>query len=237
VTSVLTNAASSRPAKLTSFAIRASILGVLCALSLINPPAAQADGDPASDILYAESAFIPADAGIPDALQLQLVALIHAASHHGYPIKVALIGSPADLGSDTALWPHPETYAAFLGTELSLVYHGPLLIVMPNGLAIYHLHQPVTREQRLLEQIEPKPGGTALATNTLTAIQRLADAAGHPLALPRSATTPEAQSNGSPVTLVMSVAALLLIGLAWTVSLKAQPPAFGWVRHTPSRRP
>jgi hypothetical protein len=217
--------------------IRTSIIGVLCALSLLHPVAAHADGDPASDILYAESVFIPADAGISSSLQSQLVGLSRAAALHGYQIKVALIGSPIDLGSDTALWPHPKTYATFLGTELSLVYHGPLLIVMPDGLAIYHLHHAVGREQQILEQITPKPGGSALATSALTAIQRLAQAAGHPLALPRAAVAPEARSTGSPVALIASVVALLLIGLAWTASLKLQPPALSRTSEIVGRRP
>jgi hypothetical protein len=50
---------------------------------------------------------------------------------------VALIASPSDLGSVTALWRRPQSYADCLGQELSLVYGGPVLVVMPDGYGLY----------------------------------------------------------------------------------------------------
>ena len=53
----------------------------------------------------------------------------------GVPLRMAVIASSTDLGSVTALWREPEAYARFLDQELALVYRGPVIVVMPNGLA------------------------------------------------------------------------------------------------------
>ncbi len=60
-----------------------------------------------------------------------------AAAKSGYPLRVAVIASPADLGSVTPLWRQPQAYAGFLGEELSLLYKGTLLVVMPDGFGLY----------------------------------------------------------------------------------------------------
>ena len=117
---------------LASIAILALAAGSLAA-------SARADGDPASDVLATQSLFLPQDAGVPLAQQNQLTALLEAAASSGYQIRVAIIASSSDLGSVTELWRQPQTYARFLGQELSLVYHGPLLVVMPNGFGLESL--------------------------------------------------------------------------------------------------
>jgi hypothetical protein len=100
---------------------------------------AYADGDPASDVLATQPLFLPQDAGLPAAQQAQLSALLTKAQRRGYRIRVAVIASSSDLGSVTALWRQPQNYAKFLGQELSAVYNGPLLVVMPNGFGQYHV--------------------------------------------------------------------------------------------------
>ncbi len=115
-------------------AAAALALALFAALALL--PTARADGDPASDYLLTRSTFVPPDLGIPaaDAARLaQTVALARAA---GYPIRVALIGSAYDLGSVASVYRRPKFYARFLGKELTLVYHGRLLVVMPNGYGV-----------------------------------------------------------------------------------------------------
>lgn len=100
-------------------------------------PSALADGDPASDVLATQPLFLPQDAGVTPQQQVQLTGLLQAAGHAGYPIRAALIASSSDLGSVTELWRQPQTYAEFLGQELSLVHRGPLLVIMPSGSASY----------------------------------------------------------------------------------------------------
>src|ERR1700742_343642 len=97
---------------------------------------ALADGDPASDVLAEQNVFIPADGSIPARDQAQLEAIVRASQRSGYPVRVAMIASRRALGSITHLWRAPAAYAGFLGRELPLVYHGALLVVMPNGYGV-----------------------------------------------------------------------------------------------------
>ena len=116
---------------------------VLASGSLLWAPIASADGDPASDVLYAQRAFLPYDVSFPPRLQSQLRQLLTSSSKAGYPIRVAIVASGYDLGSIGQLWGKPQIYARFLGTELSLTYHGLLLVVMPSGFGVYHGGRPV----------------------------------------------------------------------------------------------
>jgi hypothetical protein len=108
------------------------IVGVGAAL----PPAARADGDPASGVLAGQALFLPADAALLLHQQQELTGLLRQAEQRGVRLRVAVIASRSDLGSVGALWRQPSSYARFLDQELSLVYKGPLLVVMPNGLAL-----------------------------------------------------------------------------------------------------
>ena len=192
-----------------------------------HPGSARGDGDPASDVLYSQSVFLPQDAGMSSGQQAQLGALLQTAQRSGYHIKVALIASPADLGSVTPLWREPRNYALFLGQELSLVYRGVLLVVMPNGFGLYGRGGPVAAEQSALGPLHP-PGAGGLGTAALTAIERLATASGYRLAVP-SAPVASGSSPGSSDTLswVAFAFGAALILLAWSASLRARPVHLG----------
>ena len=190
---------------------------------------ALADGDPASDVLATQTLFLPQDAGLPVEEQTQLVALLAAAHHSGYQLRVALVASSADLGSVTELWRQPQNYAQFLGQELSLVYRGPVLVVMPNGFGLYRLNRPLTAEQSALVGIRAPTATGGLGTAALTAIRRLAAASGHTLPVQRT-TAPSTSSSTDTVSWLAFAIGTALIALAWTASLRAQPP------HTRNRR-
>ena len=184
------------------------------------PTPAKADGDPASDVLATQQLFLPQDAAVPPAQQAHLTALLQEAARGGYPIRVALIASATDLGSVTALWNQPQNYAQFLGQELGLVYHGPLLVVMPTGFGLYHLPHPSTAQRALAGGPNPRAGtGTA----AITAIRNLAAAAGHPLAPPTTATSNPRTTRGSPTPWIVFAIGAILIAAAWTASLRARP--------------
>ena len=185
--------------------------------------AARADGDPASDVLATQPLFLPQDAGIPLAQQNQLTALLGAAASSGYQLRVAIIASRTDLGSVTELWRQSQTYARFLGQELSLVYRGPLLVIMPNGFGLVSLNPAAPVDPSTLAGVTIPAGGMALGTVALTAIQRLADASGHPVPIPAAATTTHATS-GDTVPVIAFATGLGLIITAWGVSLRARPP-------------
>ena len=193
---------------------------MLALASAWAPAAATADGDPASDVLATQQLFLPQDAAAPPAQQAQLGALLQEGARSGYPIRVALIASATDLGSVTALWNQPQNYARFLGQELALIYPGPLLVIMPNGLGLYHFPHPATAQRALTGA--PTPGG-GVGAAAITAIRNLAAAAGHPLALPSAEATNARASAGSPTPWIVFAAGAILIALTWTASLRARP--------------
>ena len=200
-------------------------VAVLALASGWSAAPARADGDPASDVLALQTLFLPQDAGVPLEQQGQLVALLSAARRSGYQLRVALVASSADLGSVTELWRQPQNYAEFLGQELSLVYRGPVLVVMPNGFGLYRPGRPLSAEQTALVGVRaPTATAGGLATAAIGAIRRLAAASGHVLPVPRT-TAPSAATSSSADTVSWLAFAIgiALIAAAWAASLRAQP--------------
>ena len=193
------------------------------------PSTSLADGDPASDVLLSQALFLPWDAGVSTSQQDHLAALLHAAARSGYQLRIALIASQSDLGSVTELWRDPQGYAEFLGEELSLAYHGTLLVVMPNGLGLYRSSGASATERASLASVRP-PGSTArLGSAALTAIQRVAAASGHRLSAVRNAPASTAPAPGTDAATndtlpwIVFLLGCLLIASTWTASLRARP--------------
>ncbi|MFZ0041781.1 MAG: hypothetical protein WAK93_10775 [Solirubrobacteraceae bacterium] len=194
------------------------------------PATALADGDPASDVLAAQSLFLPPDSGIPAAQQARLTALVSAAARQGFPVRVALVAGPSDLGSISQLWRMPGSYARFLGQELSLVFHGTLLVVMPNGVGVYRNGGVPPKEQTAIAGAKAPGTGASMATATTTLVRGLAAAAGHPLTV-GTVSAPTTASSGSAlggaVAWAVFAAGAVLVALAWIVSLRARPAGRG----------
>jgi hypothetical protein len=132
--------------------LRVTLALMLAALSVAT--VAHADGDPASDTLVYGNVYLPYVQPSPDvqsALKKQ-IASVYAA---GYRVKAAVIQSKTDLGAIPSLFDKPTDYAAFLGQELTTIYIGPLLIVMPNGYGIYDGGRSVAAEQSVLAGLAP----------------------------------------------------------------------------------
>jgi cytochrome oxidase Cu insertion factor (SCO1/SenC/PrrC family) len=155
-------------------------LGALGALAT----SARADGDPGSDVLVYQNLFIAADANVSVPQQLELGNLLSAAGKAGFPVRVAIVSQPSDLGAVTALWRKPAAYASFLGTELSLAYAQRLLIVMPNGFGFNWQGHPAGAAYSVLGGVRVAPGGAGLATAAQSAVLALARASGVRLAVP-----------------------------------------------------
>jgi protein SCO1/2 len=206
--------------------VRAQLLKCLAAAAVVigvaggHATSARADGDPASDFLYSQSIFVPADAGIPAPQQARLAALVGQSRTAGFPIKVAIVSSVTDLGSVGALWHHPQAYARFLGAELSQGYRGPLLIVMPNGFGISGRSAP---PRVAAELARTRVSRATLATSAIAAVERVAAAAGHPLHPPPVTTARAERHASSHLTLLLVAIGLLLIAAAWGVSLRLRP--------------
>lgn len=177
-------------------------------VTLVAAPAARADGDPASDYLLGQATYIAPDV-VPATYANQLTATVREAKVRGYAIRVAVIGTRYDLGSITFLYNKPQQYARFLGTELSFVYKGRLLVVMPSGLAVTNDGKPLPQEQAVVDRITP-PGksGPALATTAGSAVIKLAAAAG--VVVP-SQPLPGAASGSSTTRDRLTIAGAALI--------------------------
>ncbi len=163
---------------------------------------------------------MPQDGGVPAPQQAQLAALLTAAQRSGYPIRVALIATPSDLGSVTGLWRQPANYARFLGSELSLIYRGTLLVVMPDGLGVYRAGARAGAELGAVTGARR----ASLGATALAATQQLAAAAGHRLTPARVSAPPEAKAaSGDIGAWVAFAVGLALIVAAWAASLRSRP--------------
>jgi hypothetical protein len=207
---------------------------IVLILALALPAVASADGDPASDVLASYPLYLPQDAGTSFAQQSEFEALLGAAARAGFPIRVALVASSADLGSVTELWRQPQTYSRFLGQELSYVYHGALLVVMPNGSALTEVAPNASTGPGAAAPVQAPAGVQGLVAVATAEVRQLAAAAGHPLPATIAAPAPKAGSS-DPIAWLVLVLGALLIGLAWAFSLRLRPlgsPA-GGPRPTP----
>jgi hypothetical protein len=153
---------------------------VLAALVLCFPASARANGDPASDYLLVQDLFLPFNAKIDADTVERLRDVIKGAEKGGYKIKVALILTRYDLGTAFSLYDQPQRYAQFLGLELSFLYQGNLLVVMPKGHGFAVNGQADPRSSAVLKPL-PDPGrdATKLASSATRAVTRLATASGH----------------------------------------------------------
>jgi hypothetical protein len=139
---------------------------------------ARADGDPASDYLLQQTIYLPYDANMPSRQARELAAAVRSANGQGFPIRVALIWSADDLGSVAALWKKPRVYARFLAIELTYVFDGRLLVVMPAGIGFYWQGHSPARDYEALAPVPVRPTPAGLAAAATAAVQRLAAAAG-----------------------------------------------------------
>jgi cytochrome oxidase Cu insertion factor (SCO1/SenC/PrrC family) len=175
--------------------VRRAFLALLLALVALGALAttARADGDPGSDVLVYQNLFVAADANVSVPQQLELGNLLSSADKAGFPVRVAIVSQPNDLGAITALWNKPAAYASFLGTELSLAYAQRLLIVMPSGFGFnWQGHSP-TAAYQVLGGLHIAPGGPGLATAAESAVRALAQASGV-----RLAASPAGAGGGAP---------------------------------------
>jgi hypothetical protein len=149
----------------------------LLILALVPPPA-RADGDPASDVLLLQDVFVSYESVSAKPLS-QLRHVVAESKKAGFPVRVALIASSDDLGSEFGMWNSPQPYARFLNEEISFNSVRPLLVVMPAGFGIDHI---AARVGNAIDQV-PIAGGTqdGLAISATVAVARMSAALGHPI--------------------------------------------------------
>lgn len=211
-------------------AMRTLLCLLVCALAAgVATPAAQADGDPASDYLVSQQVFLSYDAKIPSALQRKLVAAVASANKNGYPLRVALIWSSYDLGSVPELFRKPKTYARFLDAEDSKCWWGGscgagrfktttrLLVVMPNGLGFAQWKHSPAGGYRTLAGIKVGRTPAGLATAATTAVVKLATAAGVKVTTsggPATSTGTGGGTGNNRIEIIVAVVLALALGIA-----------------------
>jgi hypothetical protein len=191
--------------------LRTGVLAAALVVATLVPAAVRADGDPASDYLLVRSVFLPFNS--PKSPQAQeLTEVVRRANQSGFRIRVALIAHPYDLGTAYALMGKPQLYARFLGEELSFVYHGRLLVAMPDGYG-YTVRggHPDPSAQRIVARL-PAPGGqlSGLAGGASVAVQRLAAGNGVHVAIP-SVHAKGGSSTGDRLKIAAVAAGCLLL--------------------------
>ena len=197
---------------------------LLAATVLALPGVAAADGDPASDTLLGQSVFYPYSPPVARAVRLELDRQTAAAKRGGFPIKVAVIGAPTDLGTVPSLFGKPQAYAKFLDQEISFQGPQPLLVVMAAGYGVQGVKAPA----RVALSALPKPAGTTstdLARAAQTAVAKLASASGHPLKSKGSSGRANSGGGGSTVLLVGLVLAAIVVATALIVLRMRQSSA------------
>jgi hypothetical protein len=229
-----------------------AVLAVSLAAAVLAAAAApaRADGDPASDVLLFQPAFFPYASPSDDA-KAELLGTVLAAKRAGYPIRVAVIQSRRDLGANPELYAKPQVYATFLDAELrSAQYFGALAVVMPQGFGVApggkltHAGKrftpaPIGPLLRAIGPLQP-PRTTDPDTLTragVTAVKRIAAAAGHRIRGPitkEPAVAPGSGSSGSGSSFTsiglaggLVLAALLAIGLIGVGIRRSRPSRLG----------
>jgi hypothetical protein len=178
------------------------------AVGILAVPAAQANGDPASDVLITQQVFLPFEAPISKSASDGLTKTVAAANKRGFRIRVAVIAFTGDLGTAVSLWRHPQDYAKFLGSELAFAYSNRLLVSMPAGFGFYRGRKPTAKEQRVVAKVEPGTTPTALTESTTRAVRALAAENG--IVLPTFSSGSTAWRDRAIIAAVVLLALLVL---------------------------
>jgi len=178
---------------------------IALALALLMPTATYADGDPASDVLLTEDVFLPYAPPVAPSLVAILTNTVVRAHAAGFPIKVALIESPQDLGALPTLYGHPQRYANFLDVEISYNSTAKLLVVMPQGFG----RSAVGPSAALAAiHVDAAQRANGLARAAIRAVVALADRAGDQIPLPK---LPGAGTPGGGIELPLIAVPVVLV--------------------------
>jgi hypothetical protein len=181
-------------------------------------PLALGDADPPSDFLYLQDAYYPYHPKVSTQQQKRLDDLLKRTKRAGFPIKVAIIATPTDLGGIPMLFGRPQRYAHFLEQELSIRRNTPLLTVMPAG---YGTAAAGPRAAAIVARLPRSTDPNAMASAAVTAVEQLATANGHPVDTTNlGSKAPARQPSSSPVLLFAPILAVALIGAVATVIVR-----------------
>ena len=187
--------------------MRRAVVTVCVLASLFMPAAAHANGDPASDVLLMQDAYLPYSPKVPDGVGKGLTDTLERASKKGYPLKVAIIASQNDLGAVPQFYGNAQPYADHLESEIAFDKPKPLLIVMPTGFGAAAV-SPKAKEALADIDRPDADSGDQLGRAAIDAARAMAAAEGKAVAAPK--LPPAEESGGSTSPLVYLVPVLLL---------------------------
>lgn len=192
---------------------RATALIGLAAV-LVAPATVRADGDPASDVLIFQDAYLPYFPAPSDAEAETLTRLLADLRERGFPVKVALIHNRGDLGANPDMFNRPDDYVRLLDRHIRFhARQARLLVVMPAGMAGFGLGPEA---QEIIDSIEIDAAAESdgLARAAIEAVARIASASGHDTPVPEIATDPES-GDGPPVALLVVAGLLVALGVGF----------------------
>jgi hypothetical protein len=190
----------------------ASLLASSLTVRLLAAPNAVADADPPSDYLLAAPVFYPFEPPTAPALGSQLDHALAELKAKGLNLKVAIVGSPTDLGAVPDLFGKPQTYASFLDREISFNQPQPLLVVMPAGFGEANAGPASALSGLAVDRTHQSNG---LARTAILAVVRIARAEGKPISLSGVASVNSHSSGGVSPLLTFGAPVVLVILGAW----------------------
>ena len=207
-------------------AVVLAVVAVAAMPAAVRPPAAMADGDPASDVLVYQPVFFPYNPAPPTA-QRELNGLVKSADQQGLKIRVAVVQSPRDLGSIPTLFGKPSVYARFLSSELSSIWRDRVLVVMPSGYGLAQGARLVRRggvehvvvnthsgpDEAVLRRLPPPRGSTPADVVAAASKAVRALAARHDIALVAAPPASSSSGGGSGRNPGLAAAVAATVGL------------------------
>jgi hypothetical protein len=191
-------------------------VGLACLAT--SPAPVRADGDPASDVLLVQDVFYPYQPPVSAPVRRALDETVARAKRLGFPVKVALIGSPQDLGAVPTLFGTPQRYADFLDEEIAYSTYPRLIVVMPQGVGLSHVGP-----RTAVTGVTVSSGPDGLARAAVTAVVKLAARAGKRLPIPAvSAAGGGGSSSPTGPIVAAAVAAVLFLSAAFVLVRRAR---------------
>jgi hypothetical protein len=195
-------------------------LVVAAVLPGLAAPAALADGDPASDILLYQDAYLPYGQVLPARIQANVQQVAANANAAGFPLRVAVLGSEDDMGALVSLYGKPQQYARFLHGEFvsgpgayrrhaasaararsgaaGRAAQAALLVVMPNGYGVAGSVPAAARGAVEGTRVDARDG-LSLGEAAVKGVAQLAGASGHRIDVPVDPLAEAASSDtGAP---------------------------------------
>jgi hypothetical protein len=197
-----------------------AIVGISAAICCLGGTSALAGHGAVSDILSFRNVYLT-DAPVCRQVAAGLDQVTDRAVKDGYPIKVAVIASEADLSGDDGYFGRPQDYARLLGTQFGFYHPGrpgaetkdTLLIVMPQGFGYVRSGRAANVGLVIIGLTAPKgKEATDLARAAIGAVRDLADAAGHPVPAPDVS-----DCGGGSTSALVYVVPIALVSLAVAV--------------------